>query len=225
MAYKYFQPNKLDIKDKHGDCAIRALCKVTGLDWDQAFLALVPYSLKYQSVTNDKVIMEAFLLDHGFTYVGISNAKGSTRPTVASFSRKEKTPCILNVAKHFVATMDGHYYDTWDCGKKSLYGYWMKVDDIAFEPSPIEDDLALRMVATSQEVAPLLGISERGVRYNCEQGNYTCRQAGKVWLIAKNSLKPSKAQRRQVADSLPTVKKANKHKVVRANTAPKDSRG
>lgn len=28
--WKYYQPNKKDLKDEYGDCVIRALCKVTG---------------------------------------------------------------------------------------------------------------------------------------------------------------------------------------------------
>ena len=33
---------------------------------------------------------------------------------------------IVTVAHHVVAVVDGKYYDTWDSGEKSLYGYYEK---------------------------------------------------------------------------------------------------
>lgn len=62
----------------------------------------------------------------GFAYYGISNKKGSKRPTVAGFAKENKGTYILKVANHVVALVDGIYYDTWDSGYKSLYGYYEK---------------------------------------------------------------------------------------------------
>lgn len=33
--YRYYQPNKKDLKDSYGDCTIRALTKTTGKTWLQ----------------------------------------------------------------------------------------------------------------------------------------------------------------------------------------------
>lgn len=46
--YKYYQPNKKDLKDKYGDCVIRALTKVTGKEWMQVFDELLPYARELQ---------------------------------------------------------------------------------------------------------------------------------------------------------------------------------
>jgi hypothetical protein len=65
----------------------------------------------------------------GFEYTGISNKKGSKRPTVKSFAMSHpKGKYIVSVAHHVVAVVDGMYYDTWDSGYKSLYGYYTKVE-------------------------------------------------------------------------------------------------
>ena len=64
----------------------------------------------------------------GFEYHGISNKRGTKRPTVDSFAKNHpKGTYILNVANHEVAVVDGKYYDTWDSGYKSLYGYYEKI--------------------------------------------------------------------------------------------------
>ena len=35
--FKYFQPNKLDLKDNYGDCAVRTICKAEDLSWLDAY--------------------------------------------------------------------------------------------------------------------------------------------------------------------------------------------
>lgn len=82
----------------------------------------------------------------GFTYYGISNKKGSKRPTVDGFAKEHKGTYLLKVANHVVA-VDGIYYDS---GYKSLYGYYEKkvkeknmkalnFDDLYNIPARMED--------------------------------------------------------------------------------------
>ena len=64
---------------------------------------------------------------NGFAYQGISNRKGSKRPTVESFAKNHKQGnYLVNVANHVVAISNGCYYDTWDSGDCCLYGYYYK---------------------------------------------------------------------------------------------------
>ena len=62
-----------------------------------------------------------------FKYQGISNKKGTRRPTVKSFANTHRNGTyVLRLAHHLVTVVDGFYYDTWDSGEYSLYGYWEK---------------------------------------------------------------------------------------------------
>lgn len=127
--YKYYQPNKKDLKDNYGDCVIRALTKITGKEWLEVFEELLPYARELQCMPNGKPVYEQYLKDNGFEYVGISNKKGSKRPTVESFTKDHKEGTYyLIVANHVVASVDGIYYDTWDSKNCCLYGYWVKVE-------------------------------------------------------------------------------------------------
>ena len=47
--YVYYQPNKKDIKDKYGDCTIRALSKALNCSWVDAFKAEIPFCIEYQA--------------------------------------------------------------------------------------------------------------------------------------------------------------------------------
>ena len=129
--YQYYQPNSKDLKDEYGDCTIRALSKALGLSWLETFDLTIPLCREYQ-VANvfyapsrvERKIIEPL----GFKYYGISNKRGSTRPTVYSFAKDHpKGTYLLNVANHVVALVDGIYYDTWDCGDKCMYGYYERV--------------------------------------------------------------------------------------------------
>lgn len=128
--YQYYQPNKKDLKDTYGDCVIRALTKVTSKSWLEVFDDLIPFARETQCMPNSKPAYENYLLSNGFEYVGVSNKKGTKRPTVDSFTKDHKEGTyILSVANHIVASVDGVYYDTWDSGSKSMYGYWVKKED------------------------------------------------------------------------------------------------
>ena len=128
--YKYYQPNRMDLKDKYGDCTIRALSKALNLSWVDAFEKTIPFCREYQC-TNifdmPRKLTNKVMEELGFEYHGVSNASGTKRPTVKSFAKNHRHGTfILNVAHHEVAVVDGVYYDTWDSGSKSLYGYYEK---------------------------------------------------------------------------------------------------
>ena len=125
--YRYYQPNKKDLKDEYSDCIIRALTKVVGKEWLEVFEELLPYARELQCMPNEKACYEKYLISNNFVYHGISNKKGSKRPTVDSFTKEHKEGTyLLRVAGHCVAVVDGIYHDTWDSGDCCLYGYWEK---------------------------------------------------------------------------------------------------
>lgn len=130
VRYVYYQPNKKDLKDKYGDCTIRALTKALNISWLEAFDMTIPVCREEQlpnvffaPIEVRKRVMKSL----GFDYVGISNKKGAKRPTVDSFAKEHPLGrYICNVANHEVAVVDGKYYDTWDSGNCCLYGVFIK---------------------------------------------------------------------------------------------------
>lgn len=126
-GYKYFQPNEKDIKDEYGDCVIRSLCKALDMEWLEVFDEITPISREMQVPFNCKPCYSKYLENKGFEYKGISNKKGSKRPTVKSFANEHREGTyVLRLAHHIVTVVDGFYYDTFDSGFYSLYGYWEK---------------------------------------------------------------------------------------------------
>lgn len=129
--YKYYQPNKLDLKDETGDCQARALSKALNLSWVEAFDITIPICRELQTYTifdgNHEKTVEA-MNKLGFKYTGVSVKKGGKRPTVDSFAKEHKNGTfIVKVAHHVVCIVDGDYFDTWDSGRKPMYGYYEKM--------------------------------------------------------------------------------------------------
>lgn len=127
--WKYYQPNNKDLKDNYGDCVIRALTKATGKEWLEVFEELIPYAREVQAMPNCKPCYEKYLADNGFIWHGVKVAKGKRKPTPQTFYKTQPTGThILRLAHHLVTVVDGYFYDTWDSGDGSVYGYWSKED-------------------------------------------------------------------------------------------------
>ena len=125
--YKYYQPNKKDLKDEYGDCVIRSLTKAFNMTWIEVFNELIPYAVEMQAMPNNKVCYERYILDKGLSWNGCKAKKGFKRIDVNNFSKiHKKGTYILRLAHHIVTVIDGVYYDTWDCGECCVYGYWEK---------------------------------------------------------------------------------------------------
>lgn len=123
--WKYYQPNKRDLKDEYGDCVIRSLTKALNKEWLDIFEELIPYAREMQAMPNNKVCYEKYLSDKGYKWVGISSKKGKRKPTPQTFYKDHPTGIyILRLSHHLVTVVDGYFYDTWDSGDKSVYGYW-----------------------------------------------------------------------------------------------------
>lgn len=101
-----------------------------GIFWTtdlDAYDMMYRLSREVQCPMNCKYGFEHILKSKGYVYTGISNKKGTKRPTVDSFTKEHlEGTYVLIVANHYVCSKDGHYFDTWDSGECSMYGYWVK---------------------------------------------------------------------------------------------------
>lgn len=129
--HQYYQPNKKDLKDVQGDCAIRALTKFFDITWVEAFDMLVHYARETQTLINSLNNVKLCLEDKNIPYVSIYKPKEKKKTTVASFVKQNKTGTFILYVRsgygtHLVCCKDGKYFDTWDCGDRIVYGYFKK---------------------------------------------------------------------------------------------------
>lgn len=121
--FEYFQPND----HVCGDCSIRAVAKALNCTWRESLSKLYDVAMMIQDAPSSRESIDGVLQANGFKWVPTNPKRGERRPTVANFAKdNNKGIYVFNVSGHIVTAVDGKYYDIWDSGDKSLYGYWEK---------------------------------------------------------------------------------------------------
>lgn len=125
--YQYFQPNKKDLKDKQGDCAIRALCKFLDKTWLEVFDLLMPIARETQQMLNSKTNIEMFMESNEVAYIS-KHRSGMRVEDIAKQGITAVCYCRTGFRTHLVTVKDGQYFDTWDSGSRLVYGYWQRFE-------------------------------------------------------------------------------------------------
>lgn len=120
--FEYFQPNDHIC----GDCSVRAVAKALGKTWYTVYDKLCEIGRKMQLMPAEREVVDKYLTDEGFVWVPIKVSRGMKRPKVSEFAKQNTNPAVLSLSGHYSSSRDGKYYDIWDCGNYSIYGYWIK---------------------------------------------------------------------------------------------------
>lgn len=121
--YKYYKSNK---KKNALDCTVRALMVTEGWDWYKAYDFLCDCGKIVMDMPSSMSALKEAAKRLGYKKAAIKIEKGSKRPTPASITKEFNSTMILSLAGHVVGCKNGNYYDTWDCGNKSVYTYFYK---------------------------------------------------------------------------------------------------
>lgn len=114
MAYRFFNPNPLG--KFVGDCTIRAICAVTGLDWYEIHRQQSDLSRIMADMPSSDDVWWELLRLHGFRKVKLLDSCPDCY-TVADFSYDHPSGLfVLGPKEHAIAVIDGNWYDTWDSG-------------------------------------------------------------------------------------------------------------
>ena len=120
--FEYYQPND----HVCGDCSVRAVSKAVGKTWYQVYDKLCEIGRKMQMMPSEREVVGQYLESEGFVWVSDKVSKGSTRKKVFEFAKDNTKPAVMSLSGHYCASLGGKYYDIWDCGRYSVYGYWIK---------------------------------------------------------------------------------------------------
>lgn len=124
MSFVKFNPNPK--RGQHADCCVRALCAATDMTWQDAYDALCAAGREVNDMPNTNNAMHVVLTRMGFKKFTCLAEKGKRRMCVNALARTND-PCriVASCANHMVGIADGDYKDTWDCGEKCVYTYWI----------------------------------------------------------------------------------------------------
>ena len=124
MPYEFYNPNPKN--QKVGDCAVRAICKALGTDWQDAYISLCAEGLYYKDMPSSNYVWGNYLKRFGF----IEHIISSVCPkciTVSEFAEDHpEGRYVLVCQNHTLAVVDGTYYDAWDSGNEIVLYYYEK---------------------------------------------------------------------------------------------------
>lgn len=112
--WKYFNPNpkKLNV----GDCTVRSICAVTGLDWYTVHKALCELSADLCDMPSADAVWWTLLEQMGYGKLHLIDHCPDCY-TVEDFCYDHKRGLyVLGPKEHAVAVIDGAYWDSWDSG-------------------------------------------------------------------------------------------------------------
>lgn len=124
MSYKYFNPNPYN--QRVGDCAVRAICKALGKDWEDAYIALCAEGLNYKDMPSSNYVWGMYLRKYGFEQKMIPSICPNCI-TVEKFAEEHPTGrYVLACQNHTVAVDSGCYWDSWDSGNEIVLYFYEK---------------------------------------------------------------------------------------------------
>lgn len=112
-----------------GDCVIRAISKVMGLSWNEAFFAVMAEAFTLKGMPSENSVWGSYLKSNGFKRYAIPDYCPNCY-TIKDFCDDHFSGTyIAATGSHVVACVDGDYFDSWDSGKEIPVYYWSKKDD------------------------------------------------------------------------------------------------
>jgi len=120
----YYNPNP---KGKHvTDCTIRAICRLEGLTWLEAFDSVTDICRENYDMPSSDKMWGKFLSMRGYRRYLIPDTCPDCY-TVRDFCDDHPIGSyLLKTSGHVIAVVNGDYYDTFDSGDKSPIYYYRK---------------------------------------------------------------------------------------------------
>lgn len=124
MPYVFFMNNPKGIRV--GDCAVRAVSKAVGQEWQDTYIGLCAVGLALKDMPSANYVWGMYLKKYGFEEYMIPSVCPDC-VTVAQFAEDhQKGRFVLACQNHVVTVVDGDYYDSWDSGNEIVLYYYKK---------------------------------------------------------------------------------------------------
>ena len=124
MPWVQYNPNPR--RTRVGDCAVRAVAKATGQDWESSYCALAVKGYSMADLPSANSVWGAYLKEKGFKREIIPNTCPDCY-TVEDFCRDHPNGMyVLALDGHVVTVYDGKFFDTWNSSNEPVLYYWYK---------------------------------------------------------------------------------------------------
>ncbi len=117
-------------KGTTGDCAVRAMAIALALPYADVYRELAQAnkdSGRKKSVRRGvmKEVYSKVLSKYGWEWRSAPKFDGRK----ARYNDLPNVKCIARMSGHYAAVINGNLHDSWNSGRKMVYGYWVKATD------------------------------------------------------------------------------------------------
>lgn len=122
--WRYYNPNPAG--RNVGDCAVRAIAKALGLDWERAYCRIVSDGYDMCDMPSSNAVWGATLRKEGFYRATIPDAYPEDY-SAEDFCRDHPFGVfVLGFGNHVAAVVDGVLYDSWDSSREIPQYFWYR---------------------------------------------------------------------------------------------------
>ena len=124
MRYEFYNPNP--VGRSVGDCAVRAIAKALGLDWEQAYMKLVTNGYAAGDMPAAESVWGATLRHQGFRKKIIPDSCPDCYVVEDFITDNPKGIFVIGMSGHVATVIDGVLYDSWDSSREIPQFFWYK---------------------------------------------------------------------------------------------------
>lgn len=107
-----------------GDCAVRAVAKALGLDWETAYALIAENGFQMGDMPSSNSVWGSVLRQHGFTRSAIPNTCPDCY-TMERFAEEHPTGTfVVGTGNHVATIQDGQIWDAWDSSNEIPIYFW-----------------------------------------------------------------------------------------------------
>lgn len=112
-----------------GDCAVRAVAKALGIDWEESFAKISAAAYAMGDMPHSNSVWGAVLRQNGFYRKTIPNSCPNCY-TAEDFTRDNpKGIYVLGFGNHVATVINGNLYDSWDSSNEIPQYFWYKKEN------------------------------------------------------------------------------------------------
>ena len=119
-----YNPNP--IQRRVGDCAVRAVAKALGVDWETAYELITANGFEMCDMPSSDAVWGSVLRQHGFYRFAVPNYCPECY-TAAQFAADHPDGVyVVGFGGHVATIVNGDIYDSWDSSDLVPIYYWSK---------------------------------------------------------------------------------------------------
>lgn len=126
MAFIEYNPNPTG--RKVGDCAVRAVAKALGVDWEMAYVLIASNGFAMGDMPSSNSVWGAVLRQNWFYKMAIPDSCPDCY-TFKDFAQDNPSGIfVLGTGSHVATVVNGDLYDAWDSSDEIPVFVWFRKD-------------------------------------------------------------------------------------------------